>query len=120
MTYRADPFEVLALAPTLDRGAIKRAYFALLPRHAPHDDPEGFRRLRNAYETLMGPGLHDAWAGAKIDIARELELLERELGERIAVAQQDSEAAEARQAVVRTFEVLLRLDLADARARLAD
>src|SRR5439155_9465721 len=46
------PFQVLGIAPTLDLGAVKRAYFAALTRHPPHADPEGFRRLRAAYEPL--------------------------------------------------------------------
>jgi hypothetical protein len=118
MTHATDPFETLGLAPTLDRGAIKRAYFALLPRHAPHEDPAGFRRLRDAYETLMGPGLYDAWAGAKVDVERELELLERELGDRIAQAKRQRELAELRRGAITTFEALLRLDLAGARTRI--
>ena len=35
------PFAVLGIAPTLDLGAVKRAYFAALPRHPPHADPAG-------------------------------------------------------------------------------
>jgi alkylhydroperoxidase/carboxymuconolactone decarboxylase family protein YurZ len=36
----------------LDLAAIKRAYFALLTKHPPHQDQEGFRRIRAAYEAL--------------------------------------------------------------------
>ncbi|MGD0837563.1 MAG: J domain-containing protein [Polyangia bacterium] len=46
------PFAVLGLAPTLDLAAIKRAYFALLTKHPPHQDQEGFKRIRAAYEAL--------------------------------------------------------------------
>jgi hypothetical protein len=51
-----DPFEGLGIAPTLDAAQVKRAYFALLRLHPPHADPEGFRRIRAAYETLTAPG----------------------------------------------------------------
>lgn len=47
-----NPFEVLALPPTLDATRVKRAYFTALPKHPPDRDPEGFRRLRVAYEAL--------------------------------------------------------------------
>ncbi len=50
-----DPFAVLGIAPTLDLGAVKRAYFAALPRHPPHADPAGFARLRAAYDALQSP-----------------------------------------------------------------
>mgnify|MGYP000138228956 CR=1 FL=1 len=43
---------VLGLEPDADARAIKRAYHKLLKRHKPDSDPEGFRRLREAYECL--------------------------------------------------------------------
>ena len=69
-----DPFEALGIPPTLDLAQVKRAYFALLQRHAPHADPEGFRRLRAAYEALTAPGaLGLAYANAPVAAAEELE-----------------------------------------------
>ena len=55
-TNPTNPFEVLGMAPTDDPLAVKRAWFAALTRHPPHADPEGFRRIRAAYESLMAPG----------------------------------------------------------------
>lgn len=46
-------WQVLGLAPTDDVRAIKRAYAACLKRCRPEDDPEGFARLRGAYEMLL-------------------------------------------------------------------
>lgn len=46
------PFGILGIKPTLDVAAIKRAYFALLPKYPPHQDQEGFKRVRGAYEAL--------------------------------------------------------------------
>ena len=114
----ASPFAVLGIAPTRDRATIKRAYFGLLPRHPPHSDPEGFRRLRGAYETLLGPELLEAWARAPVDIEAELAVLPGELGDRIERAQLACESDAARRAAVASFEGLLRLDLASARARI--
>lgn len=48
-----NPFTVLDVAPTLDVGAIKRAYFTALAKHPPHADAVGFRRIRDAYEVLL-------------------------------------------------------------------
>ena len=54
MTWDVDqsPFCVLGIPPTLDPAAIKRAYFAMLTRHPPQKDQEGFKRIRAAYEAL--------------------------------------------------------------------
>jgi curved DNA-binding protein CbpA len=69
----ASPFAVLGIAPTADLAAIKRAYFTVLARHPPHADPEGFRRLRAAYETVVSPeGLRVALALAPADPEAEL------------------------------------------------
>lgn len=117
MTDHADPYEVLGLEPTLDRATIKRAYFTLLPRHAPHADPEGFRRLRNAYELLTGPELTAAWSSAKINVERELAALDAELRERIEQAKHERARVEARRSAIASFEALLRLDLSAAKRR---
>ncbi len=50
-----DPFVVLQIEPTLDAGAIKRAYFAAIARTPPHRDAEAFRRVRTAYDLLRRP-----------------------------------------------------------------
>ncbi len=68
-----DLFEALHISPTLDAAQVKRAYFAILKTHPPHKDPEGFRRIRAAYEALMVPGgLGLAYATAPIAAAEEL------------------------------------------------
>jgi len=64
-----DPFAILGLAPTRELGAVKRAWFTALPKHPPESDPEGFRRLRDAYEKLSTPaGLTAAFASAPLDL----------------------------------------------------
>ncbi len=51
-----DPYKILEL----DRGAteaeIKQAYFAQVREHSPESDPEGFKRIRAAYEKLRSGG----------------------------------------------------------------
>ncbi|MEL4168862.1 hypothetical protein SAMN03159507_03530 [Pseudomonas sp. NFACC32-1] len=47
---------VLDLPEDADKRSIKRQYASLLKRHRPDEDPEGFQRLREAYEQAM------AWA----------------------------------------------------------
>jgi protein tyrosine phosphatase (PTP) superfamily phosphohydrolase (DUF442 family) len=66
-----EPFAVLGLAPTLDPAAIKSAYFTALARHPPHQDLEGFQRLRRAYEALTRPeGLAVAYLTSPVDVQK--------------------------------------------------
>src|SRR5260370_37637649 len=68
-----EAFKALGVAPTLDLGAIKRAYFELLKTCPPHLDPERFSRLRHAYEPLSTPaGLAAAYFSTPIDFAVEV------------------------------------------------
>jgi hypothetical protein len=69
-----DPFSVLEIAPTMSLAQVKRAYFLQLQKHPPHSDPDGFRQLRAAYESLVAPGaLGLAYVTAPFDIAAELD-----------------------------------------------
>lgn len=53
-------FATLGIAPTPQRDAVKRAYFAALQKHPPQRDPAGFQRVRAAYERLLAPGALEA------------------------------------------------------------
>ncbi|MDR1796640.1 MAG: tetratricopeptide repeat protein [Clostridiales Family XIII bacterium] len=44
---------VLGLPLDADEGRIRAAYLEKLPDHHPEDDPDGFRRLRDAYELAL-------------------------------------------------------------------
>lgn len=85
--HDADPFAILGIAPTLDRQAIKRAYFAAAKRTPPHADPDAFRRVRTAYEELNDERrLRPAWLRAPIDTERLLERWNARFRERIEAA----------------------------------
>ncbi|EHT3761761.1 J domain-containing protein [Salmonella enterica] len=43
-------WEILGIEPTTDLECIRQAYLALLPSFHPESDPQGFKRLRQAYE----------------------------------------------------------------------
>jgi len=101
------PFERLGMAPTLDIGAIKRAYFTALSRHPPHSDPEGFRRVREAYERLGAPAARmAAYLSSPVDIGTELSRLEswgRALADTAAQVQRDMAAGETRARIIETL-----------------
>ncbi|KAI4453301.1 atp-dependent helicase lhr-related-related [Holotrichia oblita] len=48
-----DCFKILGIEPTQDKELIKQVYRSLLPQFHPEDDPEGFQRLRNAFDEAM-------------------------------------------------------------------
>ncbi|HVG59888.1 MAG TPA: J domain-containing protein [Hyalangium sp.] len=91
MKASSDFFAVLGLAPTLDAAAVKRAYFAALARHPPHQDAEGFQRVRAAYEALSSSG---GLAAAYLASSMNVRKLADEARERFdAAMQRASEAA---------------------------
>ena len=45
-------YEVLGVPEGAEQTQVKRAYFRLLRQHSPEKDPEGFARIREAYEKL--------------------------------------------------------------------
>jgi DnaJ-class molecular chaperone len=50
-----DPFAVLGLDETATDDAIREAYIAAIRASPPDRDPQGFRRIREAYEHLRDP-----------------------------------------------------------------
>jgi len=47
-----DPFAILGVEETADDEAVRAAYLRALRTSPPDRDPEGFRRIRAAYEAL--------------------------------------------------------------------
>lgn len=74
----------------MDAAAVKRAYFAALTRHPPHQDAEGFQRVRGAYEALSSPGgLATAYLASPMNVRK----LADEARERFDAAMQRASAA---------------------------
>jgi curved DNA-binding protein CbpA len=48
----SNPFAVLGLSPDAGDVEVREAYRRLLRQHPPDRDPEGFKRLRAAFEAL--------------------------------------------------------------------
>ena len=46
-------FQVLGIAETKEEDRIRQRYLSLLKDTNPEDDPEGFKRLREAYEAAL-------------------------------------------------------------------
>lgn len=47
-----NPYAVLGIPRNASPEAVKRAYFSLIRKHPPERDPEGFKRIRMAYDSL--------------------------------------------------------------------
>lgn len=50
-----DPYAVLGLDRSAKADDVRRAYLRLVRVHTPESDPEQFKRVRAAYETLRSP-----------------------------------------------------------------
>lgn len=48
-----NPFAVLGIDETADDEAVRAAYLAAIRKSPPDRNPDGFRRIREAYEALM-------------------------------------------------------------------
>jgi curved DNA-binding protein CbpA len=98
------PFAILGIAPTLDLGAIKRAYFAALMKHPPHSDPDGFKRIRAAYESLGSRGeVASVLLRSAIDEEAELSILRERHDAALASARQAVAASASNAARVARF-----------------
>jgi hypothetical protein len=101
---RESPFAVLGIPATLDPGQVKRGWFRALARHPPHQDPEGFRRLRAAYEALTRPGgLAMAFAASPIDADAALARWNERFEESISRATEEARRSEADSALISRF-----------------
>ena len=117
MTAPAEsPFAALEIAPTLDLGAVKRAYFAALQKHPPHSDPPGFKRLRAAYECLNTPErLATAFLEEPLDTEATRQAYRQRFDQALAeAAKQATEAVRETGQSRRVMEALLALDLPEA------
>lgn len=61
-------WEILGIEPTTDLECIRQAYLALLPSFHPESDPQGFKRLRQAYEEAQH------WAASPAEDAKTEEV----------------------------------------------
>jgi len=105
MKTRDEPFAVLGLAPTLDAAAVKRAYFAALARHSPHQDPEGFQRLRSAYELLTRPGaLAAAYLASPVNVQKLADEARERFDAALQKASEEASAARARGEAMAQFQ----------------
>jgi curved DNA-binding protein CbpA len=74
-------YELLKIERSADANEIKRAYFSAVKLHSPDSDPEGFKAIRLAYETLSDQKKragYDAYFTASGDLQNDL-LAAREL-----------------------------------------
>ncbi len=52
LSFTDNPYKTLGVERDATEAQIKQAYFALIRQHSPEHDPEGFKRIRSAYEKL--------------------------------------------------------------------
>jgi len=53
MGERMNPWMILNIEKTDDKDAVKKAYMQMLKKNNPEDDPEGFQKIRQAYENAL-------------------------------------------------------------------
>jgi curved DNA-binding protein CbpA len=78
LTALESPYKILGVERTASESEIKQAYFALVREHPPERDPEGFKRIRAAYEKLRAGGERaetDLFLIEEMDAARSMENL---------------------------------------------
>ncbi len=56
LPFTDNPYKTLGVERSATEAEIKQAYFALIRQHSPERDPEGFKRIRAAYEKLRAGG----------------------------------------------------------------
>ena len=56
LSFADNPYKVLGVERDASEAEIKQAYFALIRQSPPERDPEGFKRIRAAYEKLRAGG----------------------------------------------------------------
>jgi curved DNA-binding protein CbpA len=80
LTALESPYKILGVERTASESEIKQAYFALVREHPPERDPEGFKRIRAAYEKLRTGGERaetDLFLIEEIDAAAPMGKLQR-------------------------------------------
>lgn len=64
-------WDILEIDPTGEESVIKKAYAKKLKQHHPEDDPEGYQRLREAYDSALKQAKHIAATPASAAMEEE-------------------------------------------------
>jgi len=97
-------WDVLGIAPTDDVSAIKKAYSLKLRVHHPEDDPEGYQRLREAYDQAVKSAKQRGKRPAARELAAAIELADRENDEAPISSSPETSSAEERLFEVEDYE----------------
>ncbi len=103
-----DYYGILGIARGASEKDIKAAYLKLLRKHPPEKDPEGFKRIRQAYETLI-----DAKARAEYDAMSRYGDKINKLMELAELASDDKDYTKA----IKYYEEILAIEPKLSRAR---
>ncbi|MGK5094102.1 DnaJ domain-containing protein [Deltaproteobacteria bacterium TL4] len=78
-----NPYHVLEISEEADLAAIKKAYFSKIKQFPPDKEPEAFKRIRKAYETLQ----QEVPTSKKVGGLHQLSLEKQEIPEPLEVLQ---------------------------------
>lgn len=81
-------WQILGIAPTRDEMTIRRAYVRLLKQHRPERDPEGYQRLREAWEAAK----RYAASGAEVHQEAIAAAASAEMGDALATREEGTAA----------------------------
>ena len=108
-------YDILKIDKSADKTAVKRAYFAEVKQHSPDADPEGFKLIRTAYETLFDDKKrreYDGFFETNIDTDLQSKLLQvcelvrqNKLKEALDMVQSLGETTDCREVKLLTAEV---------------
>ncbi|MBI3111578.1 MAG: DnaJ domain-containing protein [Ignavibacteriales bacterium] len=80
MSPKIDYYDALGLVTNASRADVKKSFLTLLPKHPPEKDPEGYKKIREAYDILYNETSRSEY-DSLLEYGAEVEKLQAEATE---------------------------------------